>query len=79
MFLDGTVFDSSIERGEPIDFPLGQGQVIAGWDEGIGMMKKGGKSVLVIPSDIAYGPNGRGSIPPYSTLVFEVELVDIVK
>ncbi len=79
MFLDGTVFDSSIERGDPIEFPIGQGQVIRGWDEGIGMMKKGGKAVLVIPSDIAYGPNGRGSIPPFSTLVFEVELVDIVK
>jgi FKBP-type peptidyl-prolyl cis-trans isomerase len=79
MFLDGTVFDSSIDRDEPIEFPLGQGQVIKGWDEGIGMMRKGGKAVLVIPSDIAYGPNGRGSIPPFSTLVFEVELVDITK
>ncbi len=79
MFLDGTVFDSSFDRGDPIEFPLGQGQVIKGWDQGIGMMKTGEKAVLVIPSDIAYGPNGRGSIPPYSTLVFEVELVDIVK
>ncbi len=77
MFLDGSVFDSSFDRGTPIDFPIGQGQVIPGWDEGIGMMKKGGTAVLVIPSDIAYGPGGRGSIPPYSTLVFEVELVDI--
>jgi len=78
MFLNGTVFDSSIEK-DPIDFPIGQGRVISGWDEGIGMMKKGGKAVLVIPSSIAYGPNGRGSIPPFSTLVFEVELVDIAK
>jgi len=78
MFLDGAVFDSSIGKA-PIDFALGQGRVIKGWDEGIATMKKGGKAVFVIPSDIAYGPNGRGSIPPFSTLVFEVELVDIVK
>ncbi len=77
MFMDGSVFDSSIDKGDPIEFPLGQGQVIKGWDEGIGMMRKGGKAVLVIPSDLAYGPNGRSSIPPFSTLVFEVELVDI--
>ena len=77
MFLDGTVFDSSFDRDQPIDFTLGQGEVIRGWDEGISMMKKGGTAILVIPSDIAYGPNGRGSIPPFSTLVFEVELVDV--
>lgn len=77
MFLDGTVFDSSFERDEPIEFVLGQGQVIKGWDEGIGMMRKGGSATLVIPSDLAYGPQGRSSIPPYSTLVFEVELLDI--
>ncbi len=77
MFLDGSVFDSSFDRNEPIEFVLGQGQVIKGWDEGIGMMRKGGKAVLVIPSDIAYGPQGRASIPPYSSLVFEVELLDI--
>ena len=76
-FLDGTVFDSSVDRGEPIEFTLGQGQVIKGWDEGIAMMRKGGKAVLVIPSEIAYGTYGRGNIPPYSTLVFDVELVDI--
>ncbi len=76
MFLDGKVFDSSFDRGDPIEFSLGQGEVIKGWDEGIGMMKKGGTAVMVIPSNIAYGPNGRGSIPPFSTLVFEVELVD---
>ncbi|MBC8321898.1 MAG: FKBP-type peptidyl-prolyl cis-trans isomerase [Bacteroidetes bacterium] len=77
MFLDGSVFDSSFDRDEPIEFVLGTRQVIQGWDEGIGMMKKDGKAVLVVPSNIAYGPNGRGSIPPYSTLVFEVELIDI--
>ncbi len=76
MFLDGREFDSSYGK-DPIEFPLGQGRVIKGWDEGIGMMRKGGTAILVIPSDIAYGPQGRSSIPPYSTLVFEVELVDI--
>ena len=76
-FLDGNVFDSSVERGDPIEFTLGQGQVIPGWDEGIGTMKVGEKAVLVIPSNLAYGPGGRGSIPPSSTLVFEVELIDV--
>jgi FKBP-type peptidyl-prolyl cis-trans isomerase len=78
MFLDGNIFDSSVDR-EPFEFTLGQGQVIKGWDQGIEMMRKGGKAMLVIPSDIAYGPQGRSSIPPYSTLVFEVELLDIKK
>lgn len=77
MFLDGKVFDSSFDRGDPIEFVLGEGRVIKGWDEGIGMMREGGKAVFVIPSDIAYGPRGGGTIPPFSTLVFEVELVDI--
>ena len=75
-FLNGEKFDSSVDRGQPFEFTLGQGQVIKGWDEGIAMMRKGGEAVLVIPSDIAYGPQGRGSIPPSSTLVFEVELID---
>ena len=75
-FLDGNKFDSSVDRGQPFEFVLGQGQVIPGWDEGIAMMKKGGKAIMVIPSHIAYGPQGRGSIPPSSTLVFEVELID---
>jgi len=74
--LDGTVFDSSVNRGQPIEFTIGQGQVIPGWDEGIAMMRKGEKAVLVIPSSLAYGA-GRGKIPPYATLVFDVELVDI--
>jgi FKBP-type peptidyl-prolyl cis-trans isomerase len=75
-FLDGTKFDSSVDRGQPFEFTLGQKQVINGWDEGIAMMRKGGKAILVVPSHIAYGPQGRGSIPPFSTLVFEVELID---
>lgn len=74
--LDGTVFDSSVERGEPISIPIGVGRVIPGWDEGIAMMKKGEKGMLYIPAKLAYGANGSGPIPPYSNLIFEVELVD---
>lgn len=75
--LDGTVFDSSVERGEPIEFPLGVGYVIPGWDEGIALMSKGEKGILYIPWFLAYGDRGAGAlIPPYSNLVFEVELVD---
>jgi len=76
-FLDGTKFDSSHDRNQPIEFELGKGRVIRGWDEGIALMKKGEKATLVIPSSIAYGPSGRQGIPPYSTLVFDVELLDI--
>lgn len=75
MLLDGTVFDSSVQRGEPITFGLNQ--VIPGWTEGIQLMTKGSKAKLIIPSAIAYGPSGSGPIPPYSTLVFDVELIDI--
>jgi FKBP-type peptidyl-prolyl cis-trans isomerase len=74
--LDGTVFDSS-EGKDPLSFPLGAGRVIDGWDEGIGMMNEGGKALLIIPSEIAYGARDNGTIPPYSTLVFEVELVKV--
>ena len=75
--LDGTVFDSSVERGEPIEFELGVGQVIPGWDEGIALMSKGEKGVLYIPSNLAYGARQAGElIKPYSNLMFEVELVD---
>ena len=75
---DGTKFDSSRDRGEPIQFPLGVGSVIPGWDEGIGLMKKGGKAKLIIPPDLGYGEKGAGGvIPPNATLIFEVELVDI--
>ena len=75
---DGTVFDSSVERGEPYQFVLGRGNVIPGWDEGIAMMKEGGKATLVIPPDLAYGAQGAGNvIPPNATLTFEVELVEV--
>jgi FKBP-type peptidyl-prolyl cis-trans isomerase FkpA len=76
--IDGTVFDTSHERGEPLDFVVGTGQVIPGWDEGISQMNVGGKAMLVIPSNLAYGDRGAGAlIPPFSTLVFEVEVVDV--
>jgi FKBP-type peptidyl-prolyl cis-trans isomerase len=74
--LDGTVFDSSVERGEPISFPLNR--VIAGWTEGLQLMKVGDKFKFEIPPDLAYGPNSPSpKIPPNSTLVFEVELLGI--
>jgi FKBP-type peptidyl-prolyl cis-trans isomerase len=75
--LDGKVFDSSVERNSPIEFMLGRGQVIKGWDEGISMMNQGGKATLIIPSQIGYGERDMGVIPPYSTLVFDVELVEV--
>ena len=75
--LDGTVFDSSIERGEPIEVPIGMGYVIPGWDEGIMMMSKGEKGVLYIPYYLGYGDRGAGQeIPPFANLIFEVELID---
>ena len=74
--LDGTVFDSSVQRGEPATFPL-QG-VIAGWTEGLQYMKEGSKYIFYIPTDLAYGEKGApGVIPPYSDLIFEVELIKI--
>lgn len=75
-FQDGKVFDSSHSRGEPITFPLGRGSVIKGWDEGIALMKVGGKAQLVIPPNLADGESGAsGVIPPNVTLIFDVELV----
>ena len=75
--LDGTVFDSSYKRNAPIDFPLGVGQVIKGWDEGIALLSKGAKATFIIPADLGYGSAGAGGvIPPNTTLKFEVELVD---
>lgn len=74
--IDGTVFDSSVERGQTISFPLGG--VIKGWQEGLQLMKEGGKATLVIPSDLAYGDQGSGeTIPPGATLKFEVELFKV--
>ncbi|GAB2471805.1 hypothetical protein GCM10011375_28630 [Hymenobacter qilianensis] len=76
--LNGQEFDNSVKRGKPIDFQLGVGQVIAGWDEGIALMNQGGKAILLIPSAQAYGPRGAGgSIPPNAVLRFDVELVSV--
>ena len=75
---DGKKFDSSVERGEPIAFPLGMGNVIKGWDEGIALMKTGEKARLIIPYQLAYGEQGYpGAIPPKATLIFDVELVEV--
>ena len=76
--VDGTVFDSSVERGEPFTFTVGAGQVIPGWDATVSNMKVGDKVTVLIPSELAYG-EGRQGIPPYSPLVFDIELLEIVK
>jgi peptidylprolyl isomerase len=74
---NGTKFDSSVDRQQPYQFPIGIGMVVKGWDEGIMTMKVGGKRKLIIPPDLGYGQQDMGKIPPNSTLIFDVELLGV--
>lgn len=76
---DGTVFDSSYSRGNPFSFVVGSGMVIEGWDKGLLNAKEGEVLKLTIPSSMAYGPSGRGTIPPNATLIFEIEVLEVKK
>ena len=75
--VSGGKFDSSVDRGTPFDFAIGAGQVIRGWDEGVAGMKPGGVRKLIVPPELGYGARGGGPIPPNSTLIFEVELLEL--
>jgi FKBP-type peptidyl-prolyl cis-trans isomerase FkpA len=77
-FTDGTVFDSSYDKGKPLEFTIGMNEVIPGWDEGIKKMKVGGKAKLIIPADLAYGERNVGEIPPHTPLIFDIELIEIL-
>ncbi|MGD2217110.1 MAG: FKBP-type peptidyl-prolyl cis-trans isomerase [Gemmatimonadales bacterium] len=74
---DGSMFSSSVASGEPLEFQLGMGRVIAGWDEALALMRVGDKRRLIIPPELGYGARGRGPIPPNATLIFDVELLGV--